>query len=70
MKRHSNQRQLRLITEISITPLLDLVLVLLFVYLVAAPLLKAGKAAPAATAVMPAPTNAPTETIPVSCKIN
>ena len=41
MKRHSNRHQLRLITEISITPLMDLVLVLLFVFLLAAPLLKA-----------------------------
>ncbi|MFN0075322.1 MAG: ExbD/TolR family protein [Prosthecobacter sp.] len=43
MKRHSNRHQLRLITEISITPLLDLVMVLLFVFLLAAPLLKADK---------------------------
>jgi len=43
MKRVSNQRQLRLITEISITPMLDLVLVLLFVFLLAAPLLKRDK---------------------------
>ena len=43
MKRHSNRHQLRLITEISITPLLDLVLILLFVFLLAAPLLKADK---------------------------
>ncbi len=43
MKRHSNRHQLRLVTEISVTPFLDLVLVLLFVFLLAAPLLKAGK---------------------------
>lgn len=43
MKRHSNTHQLRLISEISITPLLDLVLVLLFVFLLAAPLLKGDK---------------------------
>jgi biopolymer transport protein ExbD len=43
MKRVSNQRQLRLITEISITPMLDLVLVLLFVFMLAAPLLKRDK---------------------------
>jgi biopolymer transport protein ExbD len=48
MKRHSNRHQLRLITEISITPLLDLVLVLLFVFLLAAPLLKADKSPPPA----------------------
>lgn len=43
MKRVSNQRQLRLVTEISITPFMDLVLVLLLVMFVAVPLLKAGK---------------------------
>jgi hypothetical protein len=43
MKRHSNRHQLRLITEISITPLLDLVLVLLFVFLLAAPLAESGQ---------------------------
>lgn len=43
MKRVSNQRQLRLITEISITPMLDLVMVLLFVFMLAAPLLKRDK---------------------------
>lgn len=63
MKRHSNRHQLRLITEISITPLMDLVLVLLFVFLLAAPLLKADKGmlagdapAPSAPARVPAPT--------------
>ncbi len=60
MKRHSNRHQLRLITEISITPLLDLVLVLLFVFLLAAPLLKADKSPPSAAppqtvANLPAP---------------
>jgi biopolymer transport protein TolR len=61
MKRHSNRHQLRLITEISITPLLDLVLVLLFVFLLAAPLLKADKspqppsARPLAAMNLPAP---------------
>jgi len=67
MKRHSNRHQLRLITEISLTPLMDLVLVLLFVFLLAAPLLKADKAMLTATAPSPAPsplsTPAPTETI-------
>ncbi|MEZ5387911.1 MAG: biopolymer transporter ExbD [Prosthecobacter sp.] len=43
MKRVSNQRQLRLVTEISITPFMDLLLVLLFTVLVAVPLLKADK---------------------------
>ncbi|WP_395748597.1 ExbD/TolR family protein [Prosthecobacter sp.] len=71
MNRHSNRHQLRLITEISITPLMDLVLVLLFVFLLAAPLLKADKETPAPTAataaVVPAPppasasSNAPKE---------
>jgi biopolymer transport protein ExbD len=54
MKRHSNKHQLRLITEISITPMLDLVLVLLFVFLLAAPLLKADKGLLAAAAPAPA----------------
>lgn len=43
MKRISNQRQLRLISEINLTPLLDLVLVLMFVFMLAAPLLKRDK---------------------------
>ncbi|MBN8422093.1 MAG: biopolymer transporter ExbD [Verrucomicrobia bacterium] len=67
MKRHSNRHQLRLITEISITPLMDLVLVLLFVFLLAAPLLKADKAmltaAPAALSPAPASAPAPSETM-------
>jgi biopolymer transport protein TolR len=55
MKRVSNQRQLRLVTEMNITPFLDLVLVLLFVFLLTAPLLKtdpqpAAAATPAFTA--------------------
>lgn len=60
MKRHSNRRQLRLITEISLTPLLDLVLVLLFVFVLAVPLLKTGQARPA----VPAPATPPTVTAP------
>ena len=56
MKRHSNRHQLRLITEISLTPLMDLVLVLLFVFLLAAPLLKADKG----LLTTPAPTSPPT----------
>lgn len=43
MKRVSNQRQLRLISEISVTPFMDLILVLFFAVLVAVPLLKADK---------------------------
>ncbi|MFO1485941.1 MAG: biopolymer transporter ExbD [Verrucomicrobiaceae bacterium] len=43
MKRVSNQRQLRLISEISVTPMLDLVLMLLFVFLLVAPVLHADK---------------------------
>lgn len=62
MKRHSNRHQLRLITEISITPLMDVVLVLLFVFLLAAPLLKADKGSPAATA--PAPPVPPAASVP------
>lgn len=64
MKRHSNRHQLRLITEISLTPLMDLVLVLLFVFLLAAPLLKADKAvltAPPPPAATGSP--APSETM-------
>ena len=61
MKRHSNRHQLRLITEISITPLLDLVLVLLFVFLLAAPLLKADKVLPATAP--PLKESAPAETM-------
>ena len=67
MKRHSNRHQLRLITEISLTPLMDLVMVLLFVFLLAVPLLKADKSLlpvtpptaptpPPAAAGVPAPT--------------
>ena len=40
MKRRSPERQLRLITEISVTPLLDLVFVLLLIFMITAPLLK------------------------------
>lgn len=43
MKRRTHQQQLRLITEISITPFMDVVLVLLFVFVLAAPLLMADK---------------------------
>lgn len=42
MKRYSARHQPRLITEISVTPLLDLVFVLLFVFILAAPLMKTG----------------------------
>ena len=63
MKRHSNRHQLRLITEISLTPLLDLVLVLLFVFLLAAPMLKASKGLPAAAAPAPAGVIVPAETM-------
>ena len=52
MKRISNQRQLRLISEINITPMLDLVLALMFVFLLAAPLMKRDKTL---TAAPPAP---------------
>ncbi len=61
MKRHSNRHQLRLITEISLTPLLDLVLVLLFVFMLAVPLLKTGQGKPAMPAPTPASVAAPAE---------
>ena len=66
MKRHSNRHQLRLITEISLTPLMDLVLVLLFVFLLATPLLKADKemllpAPPPQAPPAPAGVSAPAE---------
>jgi biopolymer transport protein ExbD len=65
MKRHSNRHQLRLISEVNITPMLDLVLVLLFVILLAAPLLKADRLLPKAAAPVPTvPTvAAPAETM-------
>lgn len=62
MKRVSNQRQLRLISEISVTPFMDLILVLFFAVLVAVPLLKADKSllptvsSPAAGTTAPATT--------------
>lgn len=60
MKRISNQRQLRLISEISIMPFMDVVLVLLFVFVLAAPLVKTNSswlptAQPAAAAANAAP---------------
>jgi biopolymer transport protein ExbD len=62
MKRISNQRQLRLINEISITPFLDVVLVLLFVFVLAAPLMKTNPAwLPAAPSSAPSTTAAPAE---------
>lgn len=72
MKRHSNRHQLRLITEISLTPLMDLVLVLLFVFLLAAPLLKADKTMLTATAPTPppAPTSAPAPTETITLLVN
>lgn len=63
MKRHSNTHQLRLVSEISITPLLDLVLVLLFVFLLAAPLLKADKDTPVPAAPAAAVVTAPPESM-------
>lgn len=65
MKRHSNRHQLRLITEISLTPLMDLVLVLLFVFLLTAPLLKADKSMLPVAVPVPTPASAssPPETM-------
>ncbi len=72
MKRHSNRHQLRLITEISLTPLMDLVLVLLFVFLLAAPLLKADKTMLSATAPTPpaAPASAPAPAEIITLQVN
>jgi len=42
MKRWSHRHQLRLINEISVTPLLDVVLVLMLVFMLTAPLLNDG----------------------------
>lgn len=55
MKRHSNRHQLRLVSEISLTPLLDLVLVLLFVFLLAAPLLKPKRLATTSSVIVTPP---------------
>jgi len=64
MKRHSNRHQLRLISEISLIPLLDLVLVLLFVFLLAAPLLKAVRVtAPPAPVPPPAAAEPPSRSM-------
>lgn len=72
MKRHSNRHQLRLITEISLTPLMDLVLVLLFVFLLAAPLLKADKTMLSAKAPTPpaAPASAPAPAEIITLQVN
>ncbi len=58
MQRWTHRYQLRLINEISITPLLDVVLVLLFAFMLTAPLLQSDGAlklpsAPAANAPVP-----------------
>ncbi len=58
MRRFSNQRQLQLVQEISVIPLMDLVLVLLLALLLAAPLLKGDKS------LLPAVKPAPTSTTP------
>ena len=63
MKRHSNRHQLRLITEINITPMMDLVMVLLFVFLLAVPLLKAAKSMPAPATPPATAALAPAETL-------
>ena len=72
MKRHSNRHQLRLITEISLTPLMDLVLLLLYVFLLAAPLLKADKTMLSATAptTPPAPASAPAPAETITLRVN
>lgn len=58
MRRLTRQPQLRLITELSITPLITVVLILLFVFILAGPLLRetASVPAPAARGNAPAST--------------
>jgi biopolymer transport protein ExbD len=57
MRRTLQKHQLRLVSEISVTPLLDLVLVLLLVFMITAPLLqKSGQLElPSAAAAEPTP---------------
>jgi len=46
MQRRSNRHQLRLVTEMSITPLLNLVLIMLLVFMIAGPFMHGGHAMP------------------------
>ena len=58
MQRWTQRHQLRLITELSITPLLALVLVLLLVFMVTGPLIQEGAALrPSSTASKPGATS-------------
>lgn len=50
MRRLTRQPQLRLITELSITPLITVVLILLFVFILAGPLLRETTSVPAPAA--------------------
>lgn len=59
MKRYSNRHLPRLITEISLAPLVDLVLVLMFVFVLAAPLLKNEPSLLSARGMRPQPAAAP-----------
>lgn len=58
MRRFSNQRQLQIVSEISVIPLMDLVLVLLLALLLAMPLLKGDKS------LLPAVKSAPAPNVP------
>ncbi len=64
MKRAAHRHQPRLITEMSVTPLLDLVFVLLFVFMVAAPLLRPERVIDVAAAkTTPVDPDEPTEVV-------
>jgi biopolymer transport protein ExbD len=63
MKRWSNRHQPRLITEISVTPLLDLVFVLLLVFMVAAPLMNQDASVSVPVSQSAGPSDVPTDVV-------
>ncbi len=63
MKRWSNRHQPRLITEISVTPLLDLVFVLLLVFMVAAPLMNQDASVSLPVSQSAGPSDVPTDVV-------
>jgi biopolymer transport protein TolR len=63
MKRWTNRHQPRLITEISVTPLLDLVFVLLLVFMVAAPLMNQDASISLPVSESAGPADVPTEVV-------